>query len=122
MRRVMKWTGLVLGGLLVVALIAGVVMVYLGSRQLTRSLNVTTEHIDVPSDATSIARGAEVVQALSADCHGEDLGGQSVLEDPMIGTPYASNPTQDKAACSPPAATTIWSGRSVMEWRPMDEV
>jgi mono/diheme cytochrome c family protein len=93
MRRVLKWIGIVIGGLIGVILIAAVVLYVKGSLALNQSVSVPTDHIDVPTDAESLARGKEFVTIFCAECHGEDLGGQVMLADPMIGTIYSANLT-----------------------------
>lgn len=93
MRRVLKWIGIVLGSLIGLILIAAIVFYVKGSRDLARTVQVPTDHVDVPTDEVSLARGRELVTALCTGCHGEDLGGSSMVDDPMLGRIYAANLT-----------------------------
>lgn len=93
MRRVLKWIGIVLGALLGVVLIAIVVLFIKGTRELQQTMTVPTDHVDVSADQQSLARGKEIVTSFCAECHGEDLGGQEMINDPTIGAIYAANLT-----------------------------
>lgn len=93
MRRVLKWFGIALGGLLGLVLIAAAVLYIKGAMELGQKVAVPTDHVDVSADAASLARGKEWVTIFCAECHGEDLGGQVMLDDPMIGTIYSANLT-----------------------------
>jgi mono/diheme cytochrome c family protein len=65
---------------------------------LSRTYAVTPPRISIPSDDASIARGrylAETV-ALCSDCHGKDLGGRVLLENPAMGQLVAPNLTRGR--------------------------
>lgn len=93
MRRILKWIGIVLGGLVGLILIAGVVLYVKGALELRQTMTVPTDHVDVLSDPASLARGKEWVTIFCSECHGEDLSGKVMLSDPMIGTIYSANLT-----------------------------
>jgi mono/diheme cytochrome c family protein len=75
MKKVLKWIGIVLGGLIGLLMVAGVMMFFLGSSRLTRTYDFPASGVVVPTDAASIESGKHRVQALCTDCHGADLGG-----------------------------------------------
>jgi mono/diheme cytochrome c family protein len=93
MKRVLKWVGIVLGVLAGVLVIVAVVLYVRGALDFRQTVSVPTDHVDVPTDAKSLARGQELVSTFCEECHGSDLGGGVVLDDPMIGTLYAPNLT-----------------------------
>jgi mono/diheme cytochrome c family protein len=96
MRRVLKWAGIVLGALVGLILVAAVVLYVKGAMDLNQTMTVPTDHVAIPTDVTSLARGKEFVSIFCTECHGEDLGGAVVLADPMIGTIYSANLTEGK--------------------------
>lgn len=77
------------------ALVAAVVLYILGGSRLNRRHQVAAESIAIPVDEAAIARGRHLAEAITlcTACHGEDLGGQPLLDEPMIATIYASNLT-----------------------------
>ena len=95
MRKVLKWLGIVLGGLLVVLVIAVISLYLVAQGRLNRDYDVQAAAITIPTDEAALARGEHLVQAVSActGCHGDDLGGQAFIEDPMVGVIYSSNLT-----------------------------
>ena len=65
--------------------------------QLRATYTVPTHALDVPTDSATVARGAHVVGIRGcADCHTADFGGGVFLDDPLVGTVYASNLTRGR--------------------------
>lgn len=96
MQRFLKLAGITIGALLLVAA-AGVAALYAWSgAELSKKVTPTTHAFTAPADSASVARGEHVVRALvkCADCHGEDLGGDTLIDDPAIGRIYAPNLTR----------------------------
>lgn len=93
MRRVFKWIGIVLGGLIGLILIAAVVFYIKGPRDLVATVQVPTDHVDVVTDDASLARGKELVTAFCTGCHSEDLSGDVLNDDPVLGAIYSANLT-----------------------------
>jgi len=70
--------------------------VYVGSEARLRAhYDVKAPPITVPNDYASIARGEHVVRALAkcTGCHGDDLGGGVVVDNPLAGRLSAPNLT-----------------------------
>ena len=88
MRKFIKWIGIVLGGLVGLTLLAGLVLYPIGMKSLTKTYpNVTVETVNIPTDADAIARGRHVsVIWACTKCHGEDLSGKILTNDPIEGT------------------------------------
>ena len=95
MRKALKWIGIVLGGLVVLAVVAAVGLSIAGGRQLKKTRDIQAEDIPIPSDEAALARGEHLVRgpALCSECHGQDLSGDLLFEEPGIVTVYGSNIT-----------------------------
>lgn len=94
MKRLLKWTGRILGVLLLIIVVAvGVVYAISGSR-INKSYDVAVETIPIPDDAAAIAHGEHIAQTRGCtDCHGADMAGGILLDDPALATIYVSNLT-----------------------------
>lgn len=75
MRKVLKWIGIVVGGLVGLLLIAAVGLYAKTQIQLDKTYDVQVASVAIPTDAESIERGKHLATVLCAECHGEDLGG-----------------------------------------------
>lgn len=94
MRKVLKWIGIVLGGFIGLLLVAAVVLSIIGAARLNRTHDIQAEAITIPTDEAALARGEHLMQvALCTECHGQDLGGDILIQDPSIGSIYAANIT-----------------------------
>ena len=98
MKRVLKWAGISVGGTLVALL-----LVLGGAMGFTRSHMNRTYRVDpaplVRSDrataAELAARGARLLRVRGCvDCHGTDLGGSLMADDPAVGRLWAANLTR----------------------------
>lgn len=97
MRKVIKWIGIVLGSLLGLALLAGVVLYFIGNGRLTKTYEFPDSGIDIPTDAASIELGRHRAEVLCQGCHGEDLGGVvDWFNAPPIGRIDSANLTAGK--------------------------
>jgi mono/diheme cytochrome c family protein len=94
MLKVLKWIGIVLGGLLGLAILAVAIIYIIYGARMEQRYAIPPETIAIPTDAASIERGRRlVVAAQCQDCHGEDLAGLVTFDDPAMGRIYASNLT-----------------------------
>ncbi len=95
MKKVMKWVGIVLGGLIALAFLTGVVLYPIGLEKITQPFpNIPVETLNIPTDADAIARGRHVAIVWECTkCHGEDLSGKLLSDDPILGTMPAANLT-----------------------------
>jgi mono/diheme cytochrome c family protein len=84
---------LVVGALLVIGAIALLALSFRGHRMLDDTRTVNVEDVMIPSDPASLARGEHLVDVACRECHGEDLTGQAVVDDPAFATIYAANLT-----------------------------
>ena len=93
MKKILKWIGIVLGGLVVLVILAAVVLSFVGNARLSKTRDVQAEAITIPTDEVALARGEHLVTVICTGCHAEDLAGTPMLEDPAVGTVYAANIT-----------------------------
>jgi len=82
-------------GLVVIATIA---IYVLSERKINQTYSAPNDTIATPSDAVSIERGKYLASAVSVcvDCHGANLTGGVVVDDPALGRIVAPNLTRGK--------------------------
>src|SRR5205085_4434616 len=98
MGKVLKWIGIVVGALvLLVVIVAGAIFVR-GQMLYNEKFETPAVAVTVPTDAASIERGKHLMTVLvdCAGCHGDDLSGGVVLDDPAFGVVNAPNLTTGK--------------------------
>jgi cytochrome c5 len=93
MRKVLKWIGIILGGLVGLLIVAGVVLYSIGYSKLNKTRQVQPITISIPGDEAALARGEHLVDVTCTSCHGADLSGDILLDDPVMGTVYTANIT-----------------------------
>lgn len=93
MRKVLKWIGIILGGLVGLLIVAGVVLYSIGYSNLNKTRQVQPITISIPGDEAALARGEHLVDVTCTSCHGADLSGDILLDDPVMGTVYTANIT-----------------------------
>jgi len=110
MKNILKWTGIVLGGLIGLTLLAGVALYPSGMEKLTRSYpGIPVETVKIPTDADAVARGRHISIVWGcAKCHGDDLRGTLLTNDPILGTIPASNLTAGKGGIAKSYNDTDW--------------
>ena len=84
-----------LASLVALFALAAVAVFILSERRLERRYDVQPEDVAVRDDPASIARGRHLAIAIGqcAHCHGDDLGGKRVADEPDLGRLYAPNIT-----------------------------
>ena len=116
MKKFMKWTGIVLGGLVVLFALAGFVLYPIGVNKLNQTYsNITVENVNIPSDADAITRGKHIATIWACTrCHGVDLSGTVISNDPLAGivplqgTILASNLTSGKGGIASSYTDAEW--------------
>jgi mono/diheme cytochrome c family protein len=94
MRKGLRWITLGLGGGLGLLLVAGVGLYGWASLRLNQSYTVQPEAVVIPGDAAALERGRHWVSVSCAACHGEDLAGTVIFDDPALGHIEAPNLTR----------------------------
>lgn len=94
MRSILKWTGIVLGSLIGLIVMAGVVMFLMGNARFNKVYDFPPSNLTLPTDAASIEYGRHRAQSLCQGCHGEDMGGiVNFFEGGPLGTMDSANLT-----------------------------
>lgn len=93
MKRVLKWIGMILGGLVALVIVAAVVLSVVGASRLKKTQDIQAENVTIPGGEAALARGEHLVNVACKSCHGAELTGQPMIDEPPIGTIYAANIT-----------------------------
>jgi hypothetical protein len=95
MRKMLKWIGIVLGGLVSLSLVAAGVIYAWTEAQFNRTYSIQPELLVIPTNEAAISRGQHLGDAIldCTFCHGEDLGGAVFFDEPGLFTVYAPNLT-----------------------------
>lgn len=95
MKKVLKWIGIILAGLIGLLVVAVVVLYALASYRMNRTYEVQAAAISIQNDEAALERGKYLVENVSVclECHEKDLGGKFFFNDPTIGQIYSSNLT-----------------------------
>jgi mono/diheme cytochrome c family protein len=85
LKKVLKWIGIILGGLVGLLVLAFVVLYSIGTVKLNQTYDVPGETIPIPTDAAALQRGEHLaVISLCKRCHAENLGGQLYFVAPGL--------------------------------------
>ena len=91
MRKLFKWIGITLGGLLGLLVLAAIVFYFVGGAKLSKKYDVPVQTVSIPADAEAVQRGEHLATILICkSCHGNDLSGTVEFEIPgmlIIPTP-----------------------------------
>ena len=94
MRKLLKIIGIVVGSIVAIVALAFAAVYFSSESRLNKSYSVDPGSVSVSSEAEVIAEGRRLASIRGCtDCHGADLGGGVMLDDPALGTMYASNLT-----------------------------
>ena len=85
MRKLFKWIGITLAGLLGLLIATAAVLYFIGGAKLNRKYDVPVETISISSDPTTVQRGKHLATIfLCTRCHTENLSGQVYFEAPGL--------------------------------------
>ena len=94
MKKIFKWTGIVLGSLVGLILIAAFTMFLIGNARLNKTYAFPPSNLNISTDAASLARGEHIAKTLCEGCHGADLSGiNNWFEGGPLGTIDSANLT-----------------------------
>lgn len=111
MKRLLKWFGIVLGGLLLLLVIVAGSLYLVGRGRLNRNYDIEVQAVTVPTGEAAVERGRHLVQAVSdcTGCHGDDLGGFAFFDDSMVGVVYSSNLTAGEGGVGAQYSDLDWA-------------
>jgi mono/diheme cytochrome c family protein len=93
MRKILSILGLGFLGLIGLLLIAAVLLASAGGRKLSGTYEVLDTSLSVDIEQASLERGKYLVTAACLGCHGDNLAGNVLFDEPALGTFYAPNLT-----------------------------
>jgi mono/diheme cytochrome c family protein len=98
MKRVLKWIGYVVGGFIVVILLAVGTVYAITASRMAKTYTPRAEALAIPTDSASIARGRHLTESVGKcqACHGEDYAGKRVMDDGAFARLTSSNLTSGK--------------------------
>jgi mono/diheme cytochrome c family protein len=94
MRTFLKWAAYILGGIVVLLIIAGVVAFTVSNSKLNATHVVAANAIPIPSDSAGLERGRHFITIMGCtECHGEDFGGKILIDAAPFVVLYSPNLT-----------------------------
>lgn len=97
MKNVVKWFSIITGSIIALLIILYMGIVITSNSHLNTTYTFNIEDVNIPSDIDAIARGEHIAIVRGCtDCHGPDLSGKIFIDEPPIGTLYATNITSGK--------------------------
>lgn len=95
MKRLMRWLGITVGILAVLVLLVAVGIYFRSEMIVNQTYAASADDIAITTDAAVIARGEHLANYVSVcvDCHGANLEGAIVVDDPGLGRIVAPNLT-----------------------------
>lgn len=102
MRKIFKWTGLAVAGLILLILISGGALYILGGAKMKKTYQIKTVELEIPVDSVSIARGKHLAASrMCMECHGDDLAGKEFIPGGPMGVLPAPNLTSGEGGVGP---------------------
>lgn len=109
MNKTLRWIAIGLAGVLGLLLLAGATLFGLSRARLNNGPQMAVKA--VPAAPETLTRGEHLAVAVSGctSCHGDDLRGQVVVEDPAIGTIFAPNLTTGRGGVGAAYSDEDWA-------------
>lgn len=87
MGNALRWIGIAVGVLVGIALAVAVWLSIVGTSRLGRTYTVQPAPVAIPADNLSVARGHYLAAGIAVcmNCHGQDMAGQVMVDDPVLG-------------------------------------
>lgn len=95
MKHLLRWVGMAFGGLVALAMLAYAAVYIFTERILGRTYEATAGAISIPTDPASIAEGRRlaITRGCFGGCHGKQVEGAVMFDEPMVGRIVAPNLT-----------------------------
>ena len=94
MSRLVRWVGITIGSVIALAAVAYAIVYGVSERILRRTYEVPTVTLTIPTDLVSIQEGRRLATVRGCnDCHGKELQGTVLFDDPKIARIVAPNLT-----------------------------
>jgi mono/diheme cytochrome c family protein len=93
MSQFLKWLGIAFGVFIGLTVLAAAALYVKGSRRVSRTYSIEPETVAIAADPATLEAGKRWATLYCAECHGDDLGGQTVFDEPAVGTLNTANLT-----------------------------
>jgi mono/diheme cytochrome c family protein len=93
-RKLLKWIGIVIGGLVGAVVLAVVVLTLTTNARLKQVYDVKPKAVAIPADEASLKEGARLASIYCSGCHGPDFGGTDFFNEPPLAVVDATNLTR----------------------------
>jgi len=107
-KKILKWIGIVLGGLIILAAVLVGVLYAMANARLTKKYDVQVESVVIPTDQAAIEQGKKWATVLCADCHGADFSGKPLVDDKTVGFVPAPNLTSGEGGAGGEFTDADW--------------
>jgi mono/diheme cytochrome c family protein len=115
MEKVLKWIGIVLGGLVGLLILAVATVYAVSEYRFNRTYDVEVAPVEIPTDPEAIAYGDHIANIRGCKgCHGEGLSGEIEFQDPMVGVIANANLTGGRGSEVTDYTVEDWA-RSIRE-------
>jgi len=108
MRKLLKWIGIVFGGLIGLLILVAIGLYVSTGMRLNKTYTIQAEAFTFPTDAAALERGQHMAAIYCAGCHGNDFGGTEFFNDPAIGIIHAPNLTTGMGGAGSEFADANW--------------
>ncbi|MGV3561223.1 c-type cytochrome [Larkinella arboricola] len=109
LRKILKWTGIVLGSLIVLLLTGYLFIASNIANRTDKTYSFAAENLAIPTDTATINRGEHLAVIKGCtDCHGANLGGKIMIDDPALGRLVSTNLTRGRGGVPADYSTTDW--------------
>ena len=98
MPRWLRWTGRILGGLVLLIVLAVAAVYVISSRHINRTYDFPDSPVRAAADSASLERGRHLVEAVGKcqECHDGDYGGKMLIDAAPMGRLAATNLTKGR--------------------------
>jgi mono/diheme cytochrome c family protein len=109
MKKVLKWIGILLAGLVGIVVVIALAGYLISERRINKTYAIADEALILPTDAASLAEGQRLVNMRGCtDCHMADLGGKMLIDDPMLGSIATANLTGGEGSATANYSVADW--------------
>jgi mono/diheme cytochrome c family protein len=109
MKKVLKWLGIILAGIVGLVIILSGIAYLLSSSRMNKTYAVTVAPVMIPSDSASLEEGKRLfVTRGCPDCHGSDGAGAVLLDTVMVGRFAGPNLTAGEGGIGGELTDTDW--------------
>lgn len=107
--KILKWAGRILLGLVLICALTYAVFSFLFRQHVNKSYAVQVRDIPIPEDSATIAAGKHLYEIKGCgECHGTDLRGRLIVDDPGLGRIAGTNLTYGKGGLSADFDNKAW--------------